>query len=358
MMPKRANPAQSDLFAAASETPAARAQARRASAAKSEAAQQSTAGVGPASVAPAIAALAARLPPQIFLGTSSWYFPGWKDIVWDRAPDQKTLAREGLRAYAQHPLLRTVGIDRTYYAPLPAAEFARYAEQAPAHFRALIKAPSAITIPAPLAERRTTNSPIAAKGTSKPQPDHFLDAEYAVRRYIEPCQQGLGGLLFQFPPLRREFTREPAQFIRRLREFLKSLPLGPLYALELRNPEFFCADYAEALSASGARHCIGIHPRTPDLAQQLALVRGLPRGALVVRWNLNPNTGRAYDEAKELYAPFDRLVDEDAATRKEIARLCIAQANAGQAAFVIINNKAEGSAPLSVIKLAEAIAAG
>jgi uncharacterized protein YecE (DUF72 family) len=318
-----------------------------------EEAPSSRAGVGPASVHEEIATLAARLPPQIFLGTSSWYFPGWKDIVWDRAPDQKTLAREGLRAYAQHPLLRTVGIDRTYYAPLPASEFARYAEQAPANFRALIKAPSAITTPAPLAGKSATGN--AHK-------DHFLDAEYAVRRYIEPCTQGMGDkagvLLFQFPPLRREFSREPAQFIHRLKEFLKCLPQGPLYAIELRNSEFFCADYAETLAASGARHCIGIHPRTPDLAQQLAVVRGLPRGALVVRWNLNPNTGRAYDEAKELYSPFDRLVDEDAATRNEIARLCIAQAKADQAAFVIINNKAEGSAPLSVIKLAEAIVAG
>lgn len=166
----------------------------------------------------------------------------------------------------------------------------------------------------------------------------------------------LGVLLFQFPPLRREFTREPQAFIRRLREFLKALPRGPLYAVELRNPEFFSAHYAEALAATGVRHCIGIHPRTPDIAQQLAIVRGLPRGALVVRWNLNPNTGRAYDEAKEMYSPFDRLVDEDPVTRKEIARLCLAQAHAEQAAFVIINNKAEGSAPLSAIKLAEVIA--
>jgi uncharacterized protein YecE (DUF72 family) len=328
--------------------PAKRAQAELFS--NPEEAASSRPSVGPARVHEEIAALAARLPAQIFLGTSSWYFPGWKDLVWDRAPDQKTLAREGLRAYAQHPLLRTVGIDRTYYAPLPVSEFARYAEQAPANFRALIKAPSAITTPAPLSAK------------SKPHKDHFLDAEYAVRRYIEPCTQGMGAkagvLLFQFPPLRREFSREPAQFIHRLQEFMKCLPQGPLYAIELRNPEFFRADYTEALAASGVRHCIGIHPRTPDLAQQLAIVRGLPRGALVVRWNLNPNTGRAYDEAKELYAPFDRLVDEDAATRNEIARLCSAQAKAGQAAFVIVNNKAEGSAPLSVIKLAEGIVAG
>ncbi len=312
--------------------------------------QQAANVVGPAPIAEDVAALAAQLPAHIFLGTSSWYFPGWKGIVWDRAPNQKTLAREGLRAYAQHPLLRTVGIDRTYYAPLPVSEFARYAAQVPAGFRALVKAPSVITTPAPLARK---------KADEKPGQDHFLDADYALRRYINPCRQGLGDklgvLLFQFPPLRREFTREPEHFIRRLREFLKHLPHGLSYAVELRNPELFTAEYAEALAAGGARHCIGVHPRTPDLTQQLAILRGLPRGALVVRWNLNPYTGRAYDDAKDLYSPFDRLVDEDLVTRKELARLCAAQAHAGQPAFVIINNKAEGSAPLSVLKLAQSI---
>jgi uncharacterized protein YecE (DUF72 family) len=33
----------------------------------------------------------------------------------------RRLARTGLRAYAQHPLLRSVGIDRTYYAPIQAS---------------------------------------------------------------------------------------------------------------------------------------------------------------------------------------------------------------------------------------------
>ena len=33
------------------------------------------------------------------------------------------LARHGLAAYAHHPLLRTVGVDRTFYRSIPAAEF-------------------------------------------------------------------------------------------------------------------------------------------------------------------------------------------------------------------------------------------
>ena len=55
------------------------------------------------------------------------------------------LARDGLREYAAHPLLTTVGIDRSYYAPIPDEDLRRYAEQVPAGFRACLKAPSSVT---------------------------------------------------------------------------------------------------------------------------------------------------------------------------------------------------------------------
>jgi hypothetical protein len=42
--------------------------------------------------------------------------------------------QEGLAAYAQIPLLRTVSLDRTFYAPITTVEYARYAAQVPDHF--------------------------------------------------------------------------------------------------------------------------------------------------------------------------------------------------------------------------------
>ena len=77
-------------------------------------------------------ALAADLPDGVHLGTSSWSFPGWRGIVYSRSRSQTALAREGLREYARHPLLTTVGIDRSYYAPIPMADLQSYAEQLPA----------------------------------------------------------------------------------------------------------------------------------------------------------------------------------------------------------------------------------
>ena len=76
--------------------------------------------------------LARRIPARVRFGTSSWSFPGWKGLVYSSGANETSLAREGLRESAQHPLLRTVGIDRSYYAPIPDEDLRRYASQLPA----------------------------------------------------------------------------------------------------------------------------------------------------------------------------------------------------------------------------------
>ena len=84
-------------------------------------------------------ALAARLNPRIRLGASTWSYPGWAGIVWDEGPySEAVLAKNGLAAYAQHPLLRCVGIDRSFYRPLTEAQYARYAGQVPDDFRFVV----------------------------------------------------------------------------------------------------------------------------------------------------------------------------------------------------------------------------
>jgi hypothetical protein len=78
---------------------------------------------------------------------------------------------------------------------------------------------------------------------------------------------------------------------------------------------------------------------------------------LVCRWNLHSKHGQfGYQAAKDSYEPFDKLVDEDLATRKVLAKVIAGTLKGGKGVLVTINNKAEGSAPLSVAKLAQAVA--
>jgi uncharacterized protein YecE (DUF72 family) len=304
----------------------------------------------PAAVDESIVALGRALPGKLYLGTSSWAFPGWAGIVYGDALPEAVLAREGLRAYAAHPILSCAGIDRGYYAPLSAANLARYAAQVPERFRFVVKAPALVTDSFIRGER----------GKPAGVNPRFLDAAFATDHFVGPCIEGLaaktGPLVFQFPPLGRAIVRDPARFAARLHRFLDGLPAGLLYAIELRDPALLGSPLAAALAATRARYCFGVHSRMPGISAQASALAGLVSGPLVARWNLR--AGLRYEAARSQYAPFDRLVNEDPHTRGALAAHCRETLAAGHSAFVIVNNKAEGSAPLSLIKLAQAVHAG
>jgi uncharacterized protein YecE (DUF72 family) len=156
--------------------------------------------------------------------------------------------------------------------------------------------------------------------------------------------------------------------IDRIGNFLAELPadvdgIVPLYAVELRNAELLTPRFLRMLRAARARLCLGIHARMPPAARQAAALRAMDSnaegedwklaGPLVVRWSLH--SGLRYDAAKNRYAPFDRLIDADLPTRGALAHLIHVAIRSSQPAYVIVNNKAEGSAPLSCIELARAV---
>jgi uncharacterized protein YecE (DUF72 family) len=171
---------------------------------------------------------------------------------------------------------------------------------------------------------------------------------------VEGLGDRLGTLLFQFPPLPRTETRDPPRFAARLADFLAALPRGPRYAVEIRDGELLHPAYAAALSASGAAHGFTVHPSMPSLEIQAATTPVEAQPLLVVRWMLGH--GRGYEEARELYAPFDRLAAPDPESRTSVAELLRRAVRAGKEGLVIVNNKAEGSSPLSIIELARAVA--
>ena len=161
-----------------------------------------------------VAALGSRLPASLRLGTSSWSFPGWSGLVYDRTASEQALARDGLRAYARHPLFRSVGVDKTYYRPAPRAEFERLAAQVPAEFRFLVKMWRGVVEQAP-------PGPASA----------FLDARVAEAECVRPAIEGLGEkagpLLFQFPPMNLAAARDARRFLESLGAMLRALPRPP-----------------------------------------------------------------------------------------------------------------------------------
>jgi uncharacterized protein YecE (DUF72 family) len=309
-------------------------------------------GVQPVPASDDDRALAARLSPHVHLGTSTWSYPGWQGLVWAGRHSESLLSRSGLPAYAAHPLLRAVGIDRGFYRPLAASDFQRHAEQVPPGFRFTVKAPSLVT-----------DAVLRQEEGRGQQPNPlFLDPSVAQSDFIEPAVEGLGAtvgaLVFQISPLPAARLAAMNEQFDRLHRLLLALPRLPhgVVAVEVRDAAWLTPELTALLRDTGARYCLGLHPKLPPLQEQLPLLRALWPGALVVRWNLNRLHGPyGYETAEKRYGEFNRLMDPDPQTRAELARIIRGTTGAGQDAFVTISNKAEGSAPLSVRALAQAI---
>lgn len=322
------------------------------------------AGVQPAAADANLAALRRLVPERIRLGTSSWSFPGWAGIVYDAPYGEQALARHGLAAYGAHPLLRAVSIDRTYYAPIDETTFADYAAAVPGDFRFLVKADRVLTDPEAEVPDAATSQRDDHQRDDRPREDHqrgdslFLDPEYAAIAVATPAMRGLreklGAIVFQFSPRGAGSHGGRVRFAAMLSDFLAALPRGPLYAVELRTPALMTRAYVAALEHAGAAHCYTVHSSMLPLAEQLQRMPARANQKFIVRWMLR--AGLDYAGAREQYAPFDRLVEEDVATRETIAQASVESADEDRDVIVCINNKAEGSAPLSAFKLAEAIA--
>lgn len=318
---------------------------------------------GPPSVQPApvqeewaglARALHERWGGRLHLGTSSWNFPGWAGLVWAGEYPAALLSREGLPAYAAHPLMRAVSLDRAFYRPLDAAGYRALAQQVPAHFRFVVKAAS-------LVSDAVVRDGGGRAERANPQ---FLDPDTALSQCLRPALEGLGEklgvLVFQLSPLPGAWLNDEARLAERLETLWSALnaelvPGNAQLALEVRDPELVRPWLAAQLKMHGVRYCLGLHDRMPALEQQLPMLRATWPGDLVCRWNLQ--RGQQYARAKDAWAPFDELCAPDELTRQALVRVVAGTLSAGHQAFVTINNKAEGSAPWSVIELARALMA-
>lgn len=133
---------------------------------------------------------------------------GRSGLGW-RLPGKPAL-KAGPASLARHPLFRTVSLDRAFYHPLTASQYAAYAAQVSDDFRFVVKAPALVTDATVCGE----------KGQAVQANPAFLSPELAVQEFVQPALQGLqhklGVLVFQISPL-------PAILHSRVPELLQKL---------------------------------------------------------------------------------------------------------------------------------------
>lgn len=289
------------------------------------------------------------LPENVRFGTSSWNYPGWKGIVYSRKYKSKAeFTRLSLQEYAQFPAFRCVGIDHAFYRPPSLEQLQGYAALTPESFRWVSKVWERITIPKYPTHPRY--------GTQRGQINSdFLNAKLFTEEVGQSFASAAavrlrtGPFIFQFPTISPGVLSREI-FLERLAEFLRAIPTDFEYAIELRNPEFLCAQYFSLLAQHAhVTHCFNHWHIMPPIVEQMraaAQAGGLQASFFVAR-ALTP-LGVKYEEAVKLFSPYDAVKQENHQLRADLARLVRRALETKKSAYVLVNNRAEGCAPLTI----------
>ncbi len=290
---------------------------------------------------------AATLPPEIRFGTSTWTYPGWKGMIYHRAySSEKKFTSDSLAEYAAFPWFRTVGIDSTFYTPPKRATLEHYASQVGPDFLWVSKVWEHLTAP------KFPSHPRYGKFSGLANP-RFLDPQTFIEQVLpayrgSPVQPRTGPFVFQFPAIAKS-VMSVEQFFECLDRFLGALPEDFRYATEIRNKEFLTNDYFSILNHHGATHCFNHWSSMPRLLNQMkaaADAGGLTASFYVTRI-LTP-LGVSYEKAVEHFSPYDRMQRPNQEMREDVVRLVKRAIDTKKSAFVIVNNRAEGNAPLTI----------
>ncbi len=293
--------------------------------------------------------MARSISPLIRFGTSTWTYEGWQGQVYEKQYAKSTFARERLGEYCQYryngePLFRTVGNDSTFYRPPTAHQLRHYLRQIPEDFDMCCKVWAEITIP------RYAKHVRYGVQAGQPNP-RFLDARLFEELVLIPFRIAkfkpyTGPFVFEFP--RHDVS--PNEFCSRLDQFFLQLPRDFRYAVEVRNPGVLGMRYFQVLSSHGVAHVYNYRSGMPSLAEQHRLMQRFTGGFTVLRL-LTP-LHKSYAPDKKRSKPYTRIVEELPQMRHESVQLIRQAVSEGRWAYVLVHNRCEGNAPLTVQALA------
>ena len=298
----------------------------------------------------AIERLRAAIPAGVHFGTSSWNYPAWKGLVYTRDYPEKGSPAAMLEEYARFPLFGTVGIDSSFYGPLTEATCRRYARALPDGFRCIAKVWERITV-------HTFANPREKARSGQSNPD-FLNPQVFLDEVYRPAQEHFaahqGPFVFEFQAIAREDRLSPDEFANRIDRFFDRLPSEGRYAVEVRNPEFLTDAYFAVLREHDVAHVFNSWTRMPTMGEQLDRPGSVTASFLVARALLRP--GRAYADAVEEFAPYDRIRDPNPELRSDLVRVVETAEKLRIPAYILVNNRAEGSAPRTIAAVAQLLA--
>ena len=275
---------------------------------------------------------------SVLMGTSSFIYPSWKSLVYSSEHPEHPLTE-----YAS--LFPMVEIDRWFWslgrdsAGLPASEtVTEYETSTPDEFRFIIKCPNALTL---------YINPHTGKE------NRFFLSQALMDDYLaslEPLQAKTGMHMLQFGYLNRSMFATVTEFLQAVRAFRSGVPRTIPIGIEIRNPGYLSYGFFASLREMDISPVLLSGYWMPDVVETIVRYREAFSPVMVIRLHgenrsdIEEATGNRWDRIV-----FDRSTD---IMRLAAVLNVLAQEHL---IYVAVNNHFEGSAPLSIIRLRQAM---
>jgi uncharacterized protein YecE (DUF72 family) len=288
----------------------------------------------------------------IYIGTSSWKYEGWLGKVY--TPERyftrgrfspRKFQAECIKEYAE--TFPVVCGDFSFYQFPSEAYWRGLFGDTPTGLRFAFKAPEQIT---------SKVFPSHARyGASAGQANQsFLDAALfaeAFARPLSPYRERVAAVIFEFGTFSKKAYAGEGAFLDDLDGFLRRLPEGFRYGVELRNAEFLTPEYFGVLRERRVAHVFNAWTRMPELPVQASLARAWTADFSIVRALLRQ--GRPYDEAVKKFSPYATVQEVNPGARQGIRMVVNKAREKKQPAFIFVNNRLEGNAPMTIEAILE-----
>ena len=284
---------------------------------------------------------------SVFIGTSSWKYPGWCGQVYDESHyvtrgkfSEARFERECLAEYAE--IFPTVCVDAGYY-KFPSPQYLEgLCKQVPDSFRFGFKVTDTITI------KNYTNLPRFGALAGKPN-EHFLDADLFKKAFLssfDRFQDKVGVFIFEFSHFYPKDFSHGRDFVAMLDGFLGQLPKAYSYAVEVRNKTLLQPEYLSMLASHGVAHVFNSWTKMPEIGEQMAVAGSFTTDFTVARLLLRP--GRAYEQAVSSFSPYKAVKDPNSGVRESAKELIQKAKGRKKTSFIFVNNRLEGNAPTTI----------
>ncbi|PKL82505.1 MAG: DUF72 domain-containing protein [Ignavibacteriae bacterium HGW-Ignavibacteriae-3] len=278
---------------------------------------------------------------QLRIGTCSWKYDSWRGIIYSDDPEINYL-----KEYSKH--FNTVEIDQWFWSlhgvnkvTLPKPDVVKsYRISVPNDFKFTVKLPNSISL---------THLYRANKNESLIPNPHFLSYDLLNEfiSIIKSMKDNLGPLMFQFEYLNKDKMKSQFEFQGLMREFVKLLPPGYKFSLEIRNPNYLNEDYFQFIREHKLGHVFLQGYYMPSIFDIYKKYKDFIKDYVVIRLHGPDRHGIENRSGGEWNKILDPKDEEIGKVIEMIAELLERNVDI----YLNVNNHYEGSAPLTIQKI-------